>query len=140
AFTPPRVPVTQTIQQMIGSQTPVLLDVATAANFPCQRPFAEHLGVAELPEYRILPDHKQTASSSNLWESAEDGGPFLFTQVMLYTSTIPTYLRDDWYRDCGSVEQYHRLVPADTAPDAVVEQGTVTVTGWSRAGPIRALP
>jgi arabinosyltransferase A len=140
AFTPPRVPVTKTIQQLMGSQTPVLADIATAANFPCQRPFAEHLGVAELPAYRILPDHKQTASSSNLWQSAEDGGPFLFTQAMLWTSTIPTYLRDDWYRDWGSVEQYHRLVPAAQAPYAVVEQGSVTVPGWSRPGPIRALP
>jgi arabinosyltransferase A len=140
AFTPPRVPVLQTLQQLIGSHTPVLMDIATAANFPCQRPFSEHLGVAELPQYRILPDHKQTASSSNLWESAEKGGPFLFTQALLSTSTIPTYLRGDWFRDWGSVEKYTRLVPPDQAPDAVIVQGAVTVYGWSRQGPIRALP
>jgi arabinosyltransferase A len=140
AFTPPRVPVLQTLQQLIGSHTPVLLDIATAANFPCQRPFSEHLGVAELPQYRILPEHKQTASSSNGWQAGEDGGPFLFTQAMLYTSTVSTYLRGDWYRDWGSVEHYHRLVPADQAPNAVIEQGVITVPGWSRHGPIRALP
>ena len=55
-FTPPRVPVLETAQQFLGSQTPVLMDIATAANFPCQRPFSERLGVAELPEYRILPE------------------------------------------------------------------------------------
>jgi arabinosyltransferase A len=140
AFTPPRVPVLQTLQQLIGSHTPVLMDIATAANFPCQRPFSEHLGVAELPGYRILPDHKQTAASSNGWEASEAGGPFLFTQAMLRTSTISTYLRGDWYRDWGSVEQYVPLVPADQAPDAVVEQGVTTVRGWSRQGPVRALP
>jgi arabinosyltransferase A len=140
AFTPPRVPTLQTLQDLIGRQTPVLMDIATAANFPCQRPFSEHLGVAELPQYRILPDHKQTAASSNGWQAGEKGGPFLFTQAMLYTSTVSTYLRDDWYRDWGSVEQYHRLVPADQAPNAVVEQGVTTVPGWSRQGPIRALP
>jgi arabinosyltransferase A len=140
AFTPPRVPVLQTLQQLIGSHAPVLMDIATAANFPCQRPFSEHLGVAELPQYRILPDHKQTASSSNLWQASKSGGPFLFTQALLWTSTIPTYLRNDWYRDWGSVEQYHRLVSADQAPDAGIEQGVVTVYGWSRQGPIRALP
>jgi arabinosyltransferase A len=140
AFTPPRVPVLQTMQQLIGSRTPVLMDIATAANFPCQRPFSEHLGVAELPQYRILPDHKQTAASSNGWEASEAGGPFLFTQALLRTSTISTYLRGDWYRDWGSVEEYHPLVPADQAPDAVVEQGVITVPGWSRQGPIRALP
>ncbi|KZS67992.1 arabinosyltransferase domain-containing protein [Mycobacterium ostraviense] len=140
AFTPPRVPVLETLQQLIGSQTPVLMDIATAANFPCQRPFSEHLGVAELPQYRIMPDHKQTAVSSNLWQSSSTGGPFLFTQALLRTSTISTYLRGDWYRDWGTVEQYYRLVPADQAPDAVVQQGVVTVPGWSRQGPIRALP
>ncbi|WP_090419047.1 arabinosyltransferase domain-containing protein [Mycobacterium europaeum] len=140
AFTPPRVPVLETLQQLMGSRAPVLLDIATAANFPCQRPFSEHLGVAELPQYRILPDHKQTASSSNGWEAGEAGGPFLVTQAMLRTSTISTYLRGDWYRDWGSVEQYFRLVPADQAPDAVIEQGVMTVHGWSRQGPIRALP
>lgn len=140
AFTPPRVPVLQTLQQLLGSRTPVLMDIATAANFPCQRPFSEHLGIAELPQYRILPDHKQTAASSNLWQASETGGPFLFTQALLRTSTISTYLRGDWYRDWGSVEQYYRLVPADRAPDAVVERGVITVPGWSRQGPIRALP
>ncbi len=140
AFTPPRVPVLQTLQQLMGSHTPVLMDIATAANFPCQRPFTEHLGVAQLPQYRLMPDHKQTAASSNGWQAGEAGGPFLVTQAMLYTSTIATYLSGDWYRDWGSVEQYHRLVPADQAPDAVVEQGVMTVRGWSRQGPIRALP
>ena len=88
------------------------MDIATAANFPCQRPFSEHLGVAELPQYRILPDHKQTAASSNGWQASETGGPFLFTQALLRTSTISTYLRGDWYRDWGSVEQYFPLVPS----------------------------
>ena len=132
--------VLQTLQQLMGSHTPVLMDIATAANFPCQQPFSEHLGVAQLPQYRIMPDHKQTAASSNGWQAGEAGGPFLVTQAMLYTSTIATYLSGDWYRDWGSVEQYHRLVPADQAPDAVVEQGVMTVRGWSRQGPIRALP
>ncbi len=139
-FTPPRVPVLETAQQFLGSQTPVLMDIATAANFPCQRPFSEHLGVAELPEYRILPNLKQVVVSSNMWQSARAGGPFLFIQGLLTTATVPTYLRDDWYRDWGAIERYIRLVPSSQAPDAVVEQGSKTVFGWSRSGPIRALP
>jgi arabinosyltransferase A len=140
AFTPPRVPVLQTAQQLLGSQTPVLMDIATAANFPCQRPFAEHLGVAELPQYRILPNFKQVVVSSKQWQSAEGGGPFLFIQALLRTSTVPTYLRDDWYRDWGWIERYDRVVPASTAPAAVIDQGSTRVFGWSRNGPIRALP
>lgn len=140
AFTPPRVPVLETAQQLLGSQTPVLMDIATAANFPCQRPFSERLGVAELPEYRILPNFKQVVSSSNMWQSAQDGGPFLFIQALLRTSAVPTYLRDDWYRDWGSIERYDRVMPAAEAPNAVIDQGSMRVFGWSRNGPVRALP
>ena len=139
-FTPPRVPVLQTVQQFIGSKTPVLMDIATAANFPCQRPFSEHLGVAELPEYRFLPEHDQFVVSSNMWQAVAKGGPFLFTQALLRAWTIPSYLRNDWYRDWGGIERLDRLVPAQLAPDAVIDQGSVTVRGWTRSGPIRALP
>ncbi|MBJ7385740.1 MAG: arabinosyltransferase C-terminal domain-containing protein, partial [Mycolicibacterium sp.] len=138
-FTPPRVPVLTTAQEFLGTQTPVLMDIATAANFPCQRPFTEHLGVAELPEYRVLPNFKQMVSSSNQWQSADDGGPFLFIQALLRTSAIPTYLRDDWYRDWGSIERYIRVVPRDDAPNASIEEGSTQVFGWNRRGPIRAL-
>ena len=139
-FTPPRVPVLQTASEFLGSQTPVLMDIATAANFPCQRPFGEHLGVAELPQYRILPNFKQVVVSSNQWQSADDGGPFLFIQALLTTATVPTYLRDDWYRDWGSIERYIRLIPGAQAPDATIDEGVQRVYGWNRPGPIRALP
>jgi len=139
-FTPPRVPPLQTAQEFLGSQTPILMDIATAANFPCQRPFSEHLGIAELPQYRILPNLKQVVVSSNMWQSARAGGPFLFIQALLTTATVPTYLRDDWYRDWGAIERYIRVVPAAQAPNAVIDEGSKRVFGWSRNGPIRALP
>lgn len=138
-FTPPRVPVLETAQDLMGSQTPVLMDIATAANFPCQRPFSEHLGVAELPEYRILPNFKQMVISSGQWQSAADGGPFLFIQSLLRTTAIPTYLRNDWYRDWGSIERYTPVVPSEDAPNAAIEEGSTQVFGWTRRGPIRAL-
>jgi arabinosyltransferase A len=58
----------------------------------------------------------------------------------MWTSTIPTYLNGDWYRDWGQVEQYHRWLPDDVAPIAAIQQGAAEVYGWSRQGPIRALP
>jgi arabinosyltransferase A len=139
-YTPPRVPVLQTAAEFLGTETPVLMDIATAANFPCQRPAAQRLGVAELPRYRIQPSLKQAVVSSNMWQSARAGGPFLFIQALLTTATVPTYLRDDWYRDWGAIERYIRVVPPGEAPDAAVGEGMRRVFGWSRNGPIRALP
>jgi arabinosyltransferase A len=78
--------------------------------------------------------------SSNMWQSAENGGPFLFIQALLRTTSVPSYLRDDPYRDWGSIERYERVVPEQDAPNAVIDQGTQRVFGWSRSGPIRALP
>ena len=78
--------------------------------------------------------------SSKQWQAAEGGGPFLFIQALLRTSTVPTYLRNDWYRDWGSIERYDRVVPATVAPNAVIDHGSVRVFGWTRNGPIRALP
>jgi arabinosyltransferase A len=134
------VPVLESASRFLGTQTPVLIDIATAANFPCQKPFAEHLGVAQLPQYRIMPNFKQIVVSSNQWQAADSGGPFLFIQALLRTESIPTYLRNDWYRDWGSLERYIRVVPAEQAPDATIQEGTARVFGWSRGGPIRALP
>jgi arabinosyltransferase A len=139
-FTPPRAPILRTAQDYIGSQSPVLMDIASAAHFPCQRPFAQRLGIAEVPQYRIRPNLKQVVVSSNMWQTARAGGPFLFIQALLSTTTVPTYLRDDWYRDWGEIERYIRRVPAAQSPDAVVEEGSMRVFGWSRNGPIRALP
>ncbi|MCV7191802.1 arabinosyltransferase domain-containing protein [Mycolicibacterium brumae] len=140
AFTPPRSPILTTAQDYLGSDTPVLQDIATAANFPCQRPAGQQLGIAELPDYRILPNFKQIVVSSNQWQSARAGGPFLYIQALLSTETVPTYLRDDWYRDWGSIERFIRVIPSDDAPDAVVDTGVQRVFGWYRPGPIRALP
>ena len=71
-----------------------MLDIATAANFPCQRPFSQHLGVAELPQYRILPNVKQVVVSSNMWQSAQKGGPFLFIQALLRNDArLPAFRR-----------------------------------------------
>ena len=116
------------------------MDIATAANFPCQRPFSEHLGVAELPEYRILPNFKQVVVSSNKWQSADDGGPFLFIQALLTHRDDPDLSARRLVPRLGLDRALHPGGAAAQAPNAVIEQGAVKVFGWNRGGPIRALP
>ncbi|MFC9994619.1 arabinosyltransferase domain-containing protein [Nocardia sp. NPDC127526] len=129
AFTPPRVPKLQTIDSYLGRTQPILLDWAVGLQFPCQRPFDHRYGVAEVPNYRILPDRPLAVSSTNTWQAEEFGGPLGFSQMLAASKTIPTYLNDNWDRDWGSLEQYDQYYPAKPAQ---IETGTETRSGlWS---------
>lgn len=127
AFTPPRVPVLDTLNNVIGSEQPILLDWAVGLQFPCQRPFDHWAGVAEMPNYRILPDRPLAVSSTDTWQAADNGGPLGFTEVLARPEQIPTYLKNDWARDWGSLERY---VP--NYPDAV--PADITTTEVNRSG------
>ncbi len=130
AFTPPRVPKLRTLNTYIGSEQPVLEDWAVGLQFPCQQPFLHRYGVADMPNYRILPDRPLAVSSTDTWQAEEFGGPLGFTQMLASSTTIPTYLKDNWARDWGSLERYDRYVP-DATP-AAITTGTATRSGlWS---------
>ncbi|WP_295650682.1 arabinosyltransferase domain-containing protein [uncultured Dietzia sp.] len=139
AITPPRAPELVTVQEMVGSSSPVLLDWAVSMQFPCQRPFSHFAGVAELPEFRILPDRPLAVSATGTWMSYEGGGPLGWVETAQSARTIPSYLRHDWNRDWGSIEAYAPLGtyqsepprPADVTVDTVDRWGW-----WSPEGPI----
>ncbi|MFF0816237.1 arabinosyltransferase domain-containing protein [Rhodococcus sp. NPDC003318] len=138
AFTPPRVPQLQTLNDYVGSEQPVLLDWAVGLQFPCQRPFDHRYGVAEVPGYRILPDRPLAVSSTDTWQAAENGGPLGWTEMLAESSTVPTYLRDDWGRDWGALERYTPYYPDATA--ATVDTTEVTRSGLWSPGMMRVYP
>jgi len=41
-----------------------MIDWEVALQFPCQQPFNHRLGVAQIPEYRILPDRPGAVMTS----------------------------------------------------------------------------
>ncbi len=133
AVTPPRVPRTETLQQLVGRDTPVLLDWAVGLNFPCQRLLPNRVGVATPPEFRIMPD-RNGATITTMWQGHDGGGPLGWTDQLLAARTIPSYLDRDWDRDWGQLEQYHPL-DQDARP-ATVDIRDVTRTGWWSPGPI----
>ena len=134
AVTPPRVPTMQTLQTVVGSSDPVLLDWAVGLAFPCQRPFDHRYGVAEVPQWRVLPD-RIGAESTNAWQDKFGGGPLGWTDQLLSASTLATYLSNDWDRDWGSLERYTPL--DESATPAQVESEQVTRSGTWSAGPVR---
>ncbi|WP_226434987.1 arabinosyltransferase domain-containing protein [Rhodococcus yananensis] len=129
AFTPPRVPRTQTVQEVLGTDTPVLLDWAVGLNFPCQDQMLHSNGVAEIPEFRILPD-RVGATSTNQWQDHHGGGPLGWTDMLLGGRTIASYLDGDWDRDWGSVEQF--TLRGESAEPARIDTESITRSGlWS---------
>ncbi|WUD63114.1 arabinosyltransferase domain-containing protein [Nocardia sp. NBC_00511] len=107
AFTPPRVPKLVSLNSYLGSSQPILLDWAVGLQFPCQHPFDHRNGVVDAaPKYRILPDRPLAISSTNTWQAEEFGGPLGWAEMLAASKTVPTYLKDNYARDWGSLEQY----------------------------------
>ncbi|GFG53845.1 arabinosyltransferase [Mycolicibacterium agri] len=134
AVTPPRIPQLQTLQEVVGSQDPVLLDWLVGLAFPCQRPFGHQNGVIEVPKWRILPDRFGAEANSPVMDNV-GGGPLGISELLLRATTVPSYLKDDWSRDWGELQQftpYYR-----NAEPARLDLGSVTRSGlWSPA-PLR---
>ena len=134
ALTPPRVPQLDTLQDVVGSQDPVLLDWLVGMAFPCQRPYDHENGVTEVPKWRILPDRFGAEANSPVMDNI-GGGPLGITELLLRATTVPTYLRDDWFRDWGALQQLTPYYP-DAEP-ARLDLGSATRSGlWSPA-PLR---
>ncbi|MFI7003944.1 arabinosyltransferase domain-containing protein [Nocardia sp. NPDC050175] len=134
AVTPPRLPKLATLNSVVGSKNPVLLDWHVGLAFPCQRPFDHHDGVAEVPNWRILPD-RVGSDASNAWQDDIGGGPLGWTGLLLKSETIPSYLDHDWSRDWGSLEKF---TPYDKdAKPAEIGVTVETRTGLAKDDPIR---
>lgn len=134
ALTPPRIPVLRTLQDVVGSTEPVLLDWLVGLAFPCQRPYNHRNGVIEVPKWRILPDRFGAEANSPVMDYL-GGGPLGITELLLRSTTVPTYLKNDWLRDWGALQQ---LTPyySDATP-ARLDLGSATRSGlWSPA-PLR---
>jgi arabinosyltransferase C len=134
AVTPPRIPQLRTLQDVVGSQDPVLLDWLVGMAFPCQRPFGHQYGVVEVPKWRILPDRFGAEANSPVMDNL-GGGPLGITELLLRPTTVPTYLKDDWFRDWGALQQLTPFYP--NAQPARLDLGSATRSGlWSPA-PLR---
>lgn len=134
ALTPPRIPQLRTLQDVVGSEDPVLLDWLVGLAFPCQRPFGHRNGVIEVPKWRILPDRFGAEANSPVMDYL-GGGPLGITELLLRPTTVPTYLKDDWFRDWGALQEFTPFYP--NAQTARLDLGTATRSGlWSPA-PLR---
>ncbi len=137
AVTPPRIPQLRTLQDVVGSQDPVLLDWLVGLAFPCQRPFGHQNGVVEVPKWRILPDRFGAEANSPVMDYL-GGGPLGITELLLRATTVPTYLKDDWFRDWGALQRLTPLLPERRNPPGSISVSATRSGLWSPA-PLRLL-
>jgi arabinosyltransferase C len=134
AVTPPRIPELDSLQDVVGSQDPVLLDWLVGLAFPCQRPFGHQYGVVEAPKWRILPDRFGAEANSPVMDNL-GGGPLGISELLFRAETVPTYLEDDWFRDWGALQRLQQFYPQ--AQPARLDLGTATRSGLWSPGPLR---
>jgi arabinosyltransferase C len=134
AVTPPRIPELQSLQDVVGSTDPVLLDWLVGLAFPCQRPFGHQNGVTEVPKWRILPDRFGAESNSPVMDNL-GGGPLGISELLFRATTVPTYLQDDWFRDWGALQRLVQFYPG--AQPARLDLGSQTRSGLWDPGPLR---
>ncbi|HSZ29553.1 MAG TPA: arabinosyltransferase domain-containing protein [Pseudonocardiaceae bacterium] len=135
AFSAPRVPVLSSLTDLVAPMPPVFLDWPVGFVHPCVRPFAIRNGIAEVPQYRLLPD-APLAEESKTWSAADAGGPIGWLHILATEQEVPTYLKENWNTDWGKLLVIQPRVPDAEAPTLMT--GTAVRSGWWSPGPLRS--
>ncbi|MGH3686496.1 MAG: arabinosyltransferase domain-containing protein [Pseudonocardiaceae bacterium] len=135
AFSAPRVPVLSSLTDLVAPTPPVFLDWPVGFVHPCVRPFAIRNGIAEVPQYRLLPDELLT-DYSKTWSSRDAGGPIGWLQILATQQEVPTYLKENWDTDWGKLMVVQPRVPDAEAP--TLRTGTAVRSGWWSPGPLHS--
>ena len=64
----------------------------------------------EVPKWRILPDRFGAEANSPVMDNI-GGGPLGISELLVRATTVPTYLKDDWFRDWGALQRLNALLP-----------------------------
>ena len=138
AITPLRNPQLEAMTEVFDADTPGLLDWSVALQYPCQRTFNHYAGVAEIPQFRVMPDAPGKEQLSG-FQDFLGGGALATAEAVNYSYEVPGYLRDDWQRDWGSVARYKlRTDSTGVTPEpAQIDHETVTRWGWWTPGPMK---
>ncbi|MGH3776262.1 MAG: arabinosyltransferase domain-containing protein [Pseudonocardiaceae bacterium] len=135
SFSAPRVPVLTSMTDLVAPIPPVFMDWPVGFVHPCVRPFEIRNGIAEVPQYRLLPDELLADYSKN-WSSRDAGGPIGWLQILATEQEVPTYLKENWDTDWGKLMVIQPRVPEAEAP--TLKTGTEVRSGWWSPGPLRS--
>src|SRR5699024_12745320 len=98
-----------------GTVRAVLWDGTTCFQFRCQRPFHANGGGDGRQEFGYSLDPSPRRILTPVMDYA-GGGSVGLVQMSTQATELPTYLKDDWFRDWGVLDRLR------TFPDATGEQ------------------
>lgn len=133
AVSAPRIPVLARLSEVVGSDTPVLMDWPVGFAHPCLRPARIRDGVSELPAYRLVADDF-LLEATEVWSSYQGGGPLGWLEVVAEDIDMPAYLRGDLTDDWGRLQLIEPRVPS--AVPATVHSGSTSRSGLWSPGPL----
>ncbi|MDQ4011815.1 MAG: arabinosyltransferase domain-containing protein [Actinomycetota bacterium] len=134
-FSAPRVPVLSSMTDLVAPTPPVFLDWPVGFVHPCVRPLEIRNGIAEIPQYRLLPDER-LANYSKTWSSRDAGGPIGWLQLLATEREVPSYLKENWETDWGKLMVFRPRVSDAEAP--TLRTATEVRSGWWSPGPLRS--
>ena len=68
-----------------------------------------------MPKWRNLPDRFGAEANSPVMDNV-GGGPLGITELLLRATTVPTYLKYDWFRDWGELQRLTPYYPNAACP------------------------
>lgn len=117
AVSAPRAPQLTNMTDVVGD-SPTYVEWPATLVHPCLQISGLHHGIAEMPRFRVAGGESVRAPGQG-WSSPDAGGPFGWLNVATSMRELPTYLKNDLYRDWGSlyaVDPYDRgALPAESA-------------------------
>lgn len=67
------------------------------------------------------------------------GGPLGVTELLMHTTTVASYLKDDWFRDWGALQRLTPYYPTPSPRTCSWEPSRAAVCGTRTAAPGLAL-
>ncbi|WP_374108136.1 arabinosyltransferase domain-containing protein [Saccharopolyspora sp. 6V] len=117
AVSAPRAPQLTNMTDVVGD-SPAYVEWPATLVHPCLQISGLHHGIAEMPRFRVAGGETVRATGQG-WSSPDAGGPFGWLNVAASMRELPTYLKNDLYRDWGSlyaVDPYEPgALPAESA-------------------------
>ena len=134
AVSAPRAPQLTNMTDVVGD-SPTFVDWSAAFVHPCLQLSGLHNGIGEMPRFRVSGG-EGVRSIGQGWSSPDKGGPFGWPNVTASMRELPTYMKNDLYKDWGSLYAVDPYEPGALPAEAAMRTHEETHWGTWTPGPL----